>query len=235
LTLKPDFEKLFVGNQTMKTKALLLTAILTVAGTAGLMAQTSNVYSQNIVGYVSQIFPQGYSILGNQMNATDNKITSIIPTAPDNTAIYKFNPQTGSYIVMTYFAGAGWFGDDDNMTFAPGEAGWIHTDVRFTNTFVGEVKLNSTNQIKVGYQIIGSTTPLATNLTALSFPAADNTAIYKYNPTSGGYIVDTYFDGAGWFGDTTDGTKAPNVVVGEGYWIYSPVATNWVQSLVVGP
>src|SRR5690349_9976482 len=115
----------------MKTKSLILTALLTVAGTAGLMAQSSNVYSQNIVGYVSQVVPQGYSILSCQMTGTpDNKVTTLFGNnAPDQTTVFKFNRATGGYITLQYFdfgGGTGaWIGDDDQMTLKPGEAAFF--------------------------------------------------------------------------------------------------------------
>ena len=74
----------------MRTKTLLLTAALTAAGALTSMAQ---VYSVNIVGYINLNVPSGFSMIANQLNAaTDNTLETLMPTVPENTTIYKFNP-----------------------------------------------------------------------------------------------------------------------------------------------
>src|SRR2546426_805740 len=74
----------------MRTKTLLLTAALTAAGALTSMAQ---VYSVNIVGYINLSIPRGFSMIANQLNATpDNTLETLMPTMPEGTIIYKFNP-----------------------------------------------------------------------------------------------------------------------------------------------
>jgi hypothetical protein len=231
LTLKPDFEKLTFGKQTMKTKSLLLTALLTVAGTAGLMAQ-SNVYSQNIVGYVSQVIPKGFSMVACQLKASpDNKVSTLMPTPPNGTFVYKFDRASGGYIVNDYIGG--WEGDDDNMTLAPGEGVFVSAPSTFTNTFVGEVVLNSTNSLLGGYSVVSSVLPKGGALTSVQFPNVNGLFVYQYNPSNGGYIVNDYI--GGWEGDG-DGA-APTVAVGESFFVSLPAAqsANWVETFNVGP
>ena len=73
----------------MRTKTLLLTAALTAAGVATSMAQ---VYSVNMVGYINQSIPQGFSMIANQLNASpDNKVTTLLPAPPASTSVFKFN------------------------------------------------------------------------------------------------------------------------------------------------
>ena len=78
----------------MRIKTLLCLAALT-AGTAISMAQ-SNVYSLNIVGYVTKTNHSGYQIISNPLNATNNHLSSLYPTAPDFTTIYRFSTGTAT-------------------------------------------------------------------------------------------------------------------------------------------
>src|SRR5687767_2502685 len=124
----------------MRTKTLLLTAALCAAGAATSMAQ---VYSVNMVGYINQPIPAGFSMVANQLNASpDNKVTTLLPAPPNNTAVYKFNKASGGYDTLQ-FLGA-WEGDDLDMTLNPGEGAFVFAPSAFSTTFVGEVALSST-------------------------------------------------------------------------------------------
>ncbi|MDB6026384.1 MAG: hypothetical protein JWM68_2607 [Verrucomicrobiales bacterium] len=220
----------------MKTKSLILTALLTVAGTAGLMAQSSNVYSQNIVGYISQSYKQGYQLTACHFKGSpNNQISTMIPTAPDGTFVYKFKKGIGGYTVDSFVDGA-WEGDDASMLLSPGDGFWVYAPSAFTNTFVGEIQLGSTNTIGNGYTILSSVIPQAGKLqTDLKFTPKEGDFIFQLKPT-GGYKVNDLADGA-WEGD--DGGNEPTISVGESFWVYSNPAsgahTNWSRDFIVGP
>jgi hypothetical protein len=54
----------------MRTKTLLLTAALAVAGLSSASAQ---VYSVNAVGYINLSLPKGFSMICNQLKASPDK------------------------------------------------------------------------------------------------------------------------------------------------------------------
>ena len=63
----------------MRTKTLLSTAALLAAGVATPMAQSSNVYSLNVVGYVNvPVYGGGqYNMICNPLNNANNNITNL--------------------------------------------------------------------------------------------------------------------------------------------------------------
>src|SRR5438876_5727643 len=66
----------------MRTKALLCAAGILAAGAATSMAQ--NVYSLNVVGYVTKTVPQAgkYVLLANPLTTANNTIGGLIDTNP---------------------------------------------------------------------------------------------------------------------------------------------------------
>src|SRR6185369_1568068 len=91
----------------MRTKLLLGLAVL-AAGVATSMAQ-SNVYSLNIVGYVTYTNPTGYRIVGNPLNATNNDVSTLFQNPPALLTIFKRNSSGTGY---------------DSSTFDPDIPGW---------------------------------------------------------------------------------------------------------------
>jgi len=220
----------------MRTKTLLLTAALTAAGVATSMAQ---VYSVNMVGYINASVPVGFTMLANQLNASpDNKVTTLFPAPPNNTAVFKFNRDTGGYNSIQYLGGA-WEGDDLDMTLAPGEGCFISTDTAFTATFVGEVQLNSSLNILQGFQMISSVLPQSLPLDAappagLGFPIQNDDEVYQYNPASGGYIADSYLGGA-WEGDSEGNAPTPDIAEAFFFNRRTAAAGTWTRNFSVGP
>ena len=209
----------------MKTKTLVLTALLSMAGAAATMAQS--VYSLNAVGYVNVTVPSNFSILANPLNAGTNTLTKLIPNAPINSTIYLFR---GGYQISTFGP------DDDNnnvwqpdFTVAPGEGFWFkNTGAAFTNTFVGEVPQGSlSNAVPANFSIRSSVVPQSGDLTAvLGYPATVNDIAYFFR--NGSYQICT-------FGPDDDNNNVwqPSAVpnVGEGFWIYNTGgAKTWVRN-----
>ena len=204
----------------MRTKTLLITAALTAAGALTSMAQ---VYSVNIVGYINLAVPAGFSIIANQLNnSPDNLVTTILASGvPDSTTVYKFDATTAGYAINTFTEGVGWDGNDLLMTMNPGEGVFINAPSAFTATFVGEVKLVSDNRIYHGYSIMSSTIPQSGAIdTDLKWAPIDSDTVFQFNNATRGYIINTYTDGVGWDGNS--GGLAPNLKVGEGFFVNSP-------------
>src|SRR5436190_21900702 len=110
----------------MRTKTLILSAVLSAAGIASSLAQ---VYSVNAVGYVNQTFTRaGFYIITNPLNNGNNQISTVISSAPDSTTVYRFNSATGFGDPALFVqAVPGWFNSTGPATdvLAPGEAFFI--------------------------------------------------------------------------------------------------------------
>jgi len=219
----------------MRTKTLLLTAALCAAGAATSMAQ---VYSVNMVGYINQSIPQGYSMLANQLNnSPDNRITSLFAAPPGDTVVYKFNG--AGYDSLTFVPGVGW--DDGgtgqlNMTLNPGEGVFIFAPSAFTHTFVGEVALSSSVNVARGFQVLSSALPQSLPLDAappagLGFPVADGDFVYEFN--GAGYDTYEFIAGVGW------NPSAPSPSIGEAFFFSgaatAPISRSWTRNFSVGP
>ena len=149
----------------MRTKALLFVAAFTAAGLATSLAQT-NVYSLNVVGYVNVQLPpstlaNGFSIVCNPLNNSNNWLSSILPTVPENTELYRYIG--GTFDIATFSFGE-W--DKPDMQLNPGEAFWLRNPGGATNiTFVGEVvQGNNTNPVPSGFSLRGSQVPQSLTL-----------------------------------------------------------------------
>jgi hypothetical protein len=201
----------------MRTKTLLLTAVLSVAAAASSMA---DVFSVNIVGYVNVVCPVGYSLISNPLNATNNSLASLLPSVPEDTTAFKF---VGSGFVSASFVDGVWnYPPTGVITVAPGEGIFIKTTTRFTNTFVGEVILASTNPIPAGYSIRSSVLPQSGLLTStLNYPAAEDDTVFKWN--GAGYNSFSYVDG-------TWGPSQPSFNVGESFFVKKTASANWVRN-----
>src|SRR5438046_2589052 len=90
----------------MRTKTLVLTAVLSVAGAAASFAQA--VYSVNAVGYVNKVIPPGYSMIANPLNntaANGNTVAVLFPSVPNGTSIFQFDNDLGVYVRHSYLFG----------------------------------------------------------------------------------------------------------------------------------
>jgi hypothetical protein len=206
----------------MRTKALLLSAALVAAGVASSMAQTSNVYSLNVVGYVNVVAPTGYSIVNNPLDSGNNTITNLFPAPANGTAIFVFTPGVG-FVGQNFFNG--W--TTPSQQLAPGTGFFLfNPGAPVTNTFVGTVvQGTTTNSLASGYNLVGSTAPIAGVVdTGLNVPAVNGTAIFTYDPAAG-FVGFNFFNG--W------APSDPSVSVGQGFFVFQPVAVNWVQSFTV--
>jgi len=212
----------------MRTKTLLLTAVLSAAGIASSLAQA--VYSVNVVGYVNYPAKAPFSMIANPLNNTaGNELSKILPSVPFGTTIYKWN---GTQFTSSVFLGA-WAPD---ATLAPGEGAFIALTADTTLTWVGEVMQGAlANPIPAGLSIRSSQVPQALKLEnsptdptdpGLGFPAAFGDTIYFYRGTPAGYVSSVYL-----------GTFAPAAIpaVGEAFWVSTTTAKSWTRTFNVNP
>jgi hypothetical protein len=217
----------------MRTKTLLLTAALCAAGAATSMAQ---VYSVNMVGYINQSIPAGFSMIANQLNnSPNNTVAALFPAPADGTKIYKFNATTGGFIIME-FADGEWSAEATTQRLDPGDGAYIFAPAAFTHTFVGEVQLTSTVNLPRGFSMVGSALPQSAPLTGtppagLDYPIGDGDKIYRFNPATGGFIINEFADGEWSLG------APPTVNVGEAFYAFNngAAAKGWSRTFTVGP
>jgi len=218
----------------MRIKTLLCLAALT-AGVATSMAQ-SNVYSLNIVGYVTITNNNGYSMIANPLNATNNSMKLLFSDAPVNSKVFRF--VGGAYVLYFNDVDDGWTGPagpGDSFNMNPGEGIFFQNPAAspYVKTFTGEVQLGSTNVVPNGYSIRSSVVPQAGKVqTELLYPGNVNDKIFKWSGTA--YIL--YFNDVddGWTGPS--GIEEPQLKVAEAAFFQNNSPTkNWVRNFTVGP
>lgn len=212
----------------MKTKALILTAAVAVAGAIAASAQT--VYSVNVVGYVNVTLYPGFNLIANPLNTTNNTIAALLPNVPGGTILYKYVPGQG-YAAYTFDDLDLVWTPNGNATLNPGEGAFIRnaTGTNIVVTFVGEVLQGSlTNSLPVGFSIKSSMVPQQGAIdSVLQFPAMGGDILYKYVPGQG-YNAYTFDDL-----DLVWTPSSPTINVGEAFFIRRTSAGQWVRNFTV--
>lgn len=218
----------------MRTKTLLLTAVLGVASIVAALA-ADPVYSVNAVGYVNVVLKKGFTIVANPLNAGDNHLSKIFPAnLPPGTVVYRFTG--GSFQVSTFAAddnGVMAWGNDFVIT--PGEGFFIKnpTQLDVTVTFVGEVMQSTAgplaNPLVAGFNLKGSMVPQSGDLSiVLGYPAENGDVVSRF--INGAYQVCSYaLDDNG----VLNWNTIPTPAVGEGFWIKSKTAKTWSRTFLV--
>jgi len=216
----------------MRTKALLLTAALGVAGVATSMAQTP-VYSVNAVGYVNTVLQPGFNLISNPLIAADNSIATLFKGVPADTAVFKY---TGTGFVSTSYDGdVGAFAPADvaAQTVVPGEGVFVKLPPgpTFTVTFVGEVSqgANLSHGVPSGLSIQSSQVPLSGTADTLGLVGHADDTIYQFNPTTQLYTSYSFDGDVGAWGPALVPLK-----VGEAFFFKNAgAATTWNTSFNV--
>jgi len=211
----------------MRTKTLIMSALLCAASALSTMAQT-NVYSLNAVGYINVTLYPGFTMIANQLNTTNATIDSLLSTVPDGCQLFKFN---NGY--STYTQDGGWQ-PNGTSTLTPGEGCFLRNPygTNITVTFVGEVPQgNLTNNLPLGFSIRSSMVPQSGDVAVtLGIPAQDGDQVYKYIPSGspGGPGYATYT----WDTDSYQPVN-PSFGVGEAFFVKTLAAKNWVRTFSV--
>jgi hypothetical protein len=178
----------------MRTKTILLTAALVAAGVASSMAQSSNVYSLNVVGYVNITLVPGYNLVtlplqnADPTSAINSVLTNQNPLLPLGSLLYTWDNVHGRY-APAYLAGGdgNWYDGNFNPatnTLPPGDAFFVQNGLNsnVTVTVVGTV-LQGTNSYAVnpGYGFYGDFVPIVGDLTTNGFPIVDNSLLYTWD------------------------------------------------------
>jgi hypothetical protein len=219
----------------MKNKTLLIAAAALVAGVVSSQAQ---VYSANIVGYanVPMVGAGGYTLVANPLDdGNGNQLTNLVNSLPNKSSVVTWNGS--SYNGAIVKSSGVWGG---NTTLAPGVGFFVKNGIAsspaITNVFVGTVGAvaltggsTMTNALTAGYNLVGSQVAFAGDATTdaninLGATLANKSSLVDWN--SGTQL----FDGAVVKAGGVWGSSF-NITVGQGFFINSKVATNWVETL----
>ncbi len=225
----------------MRTKTLLITAALSLAGVATSMAQ---VYSVNAVGYINLTMRPGFNMVANQLNRTPNNLlNNVISGVPAETQVLKFSNAINDYTLELY-DGTSWIkpnGDPGVLTANPGEGLFYFNGdtVNQTITLVGEVPQGPalTVALPSGFSLVSSIVPQSIALTAANgFPQEAESQYLEFDAT-----IQNYRDpilnagpGAGWITLGGDPVPAPAPAVGQGFFYFnSGGPANWTRAFSV--
>ncbi len=91
----------------------------------------------NIVGYVNLTFQTGANWFANPLNAGNDSLSSIMPTAPDGTTVSLWNTAANQFTTTSTFSGGAW---SDNFVLDPGTGALLNAPSQFVSTFTGSVE-----------------------------------------------------------------------------------------------
>jgi len=223
----------------MRTKTMLLTALLGTLGSVSLMAQSTNVYSLNAVGYINVTIPTGFSIISCPLIASpDNTINTLL--SPTNGAFkgvkfYPWDTTTGSYGTSDSATLSKWAGGGTE-TLLPGQAAFIDNTTAnpISVTFVGTVPSGTmTNTFYKGFTLVSSILPtdgiLTNGLQNFTSATAGDKA-YTFDPPTQSYNPAFSTKPSGqWI-------QAPNITnLATGFFYFTTNTTeSWVENFSVG-
>ena len=203
-------------------KTLLIAAAALVAGVVSSEAQ---VYSANIVGYVNVVMPANQLVLvSNPLDDGTNTTTSLGQALANKSSIQVWN---GSGYTGSAKAGGVWTPD---LPLPVGTGFFVLSKTAITNTFVGNVVAapggSVTNSLPAATLVlVGSMVPYAGDL------LDTNLNLGPSLPNKSSIQV---WNGSGFTGSSeAGGVWTPNLTfaVGQGFFVNSKTATNWVQTL----
>jgi hypothetical protein len=245
----------------MRTKTLLLSALLGALGSVSVHAQ--NVYSLNAVGYINVTFaPATYTILTVPLQASpDNTLNTLLPNTNGQykkAQVFAFADggfTVTEFGVSTNANATGWATGGADISLTPGSAVWFYnpTAAAMTATFVGTVLTGpQTNALIPGFNLIGSIVPASGDLSTNSIMEFTNffkhDYVYTFDPVAGYSGQDSIVApgvGTGYNNEWTLGDPIISNVY-DGFWYYNNsaaansgtggVATtnNWVENYSVG-
>jgi len=215
----------------MRTKALLVGAIIGAASLASSMAQ---VYSVNIVGYINIPVKHGWNLIANQLNnSAGNTVATLIPAPPTAISVFTFN-STGQI-----YSQSDWDTDflewsNPNLQVNPGMGAFIfNAGSEFTVTLVGEVMTGTqTIPLVAGWQLVSPVVPqdlnLADPVTSNYTPSSTGDSVFTFDATQQIY---RQYDYDADFQEWTPPTVP--ITVGQGMFILRTQAGSWTRTFNV--
>jgi len=228
----------------MRTKSLVLAAVLSAAGVASSLAQ---VYSVNVVGYINLTLSPGLNLITVQLKGTNQNVNTLLgsttPIMPDNSLLFTWNSTGQRYDNALIGGGGVWYdasGNPSTATLSPGQAFFIQVagTANVTLTLVGEVPTGP-NAVSVanGLGFYGDPAPVSQNILTNGFPVADNDLLYTWD--TAGQKWNNALIGAGpspgpaaWY-DSGGNVVVVAPLVGQGFVVSHAGATTWNRTFTV--
>jgi hypothetical protein len=232
----------------MRTKTMILSALLGALGSVSVMAQT-NVYSLNAVGYINVTLLPGYNIITCPLIASpDNTIATLLNNTNGQ---YQSGPRTVAQVLA--FTGGAYSASDEassgnapsgwasggTITLNPGQAVFFFnpSTTNMSATFVGTVPTGPiTNALIPGYNLVGSVVPVTGDIVTNSI------SLFTNGASSGRTVdfIDTYAPGVGYSQDiySAGAWQSGDPVIAnayEGFFFFNGFSTtnNWVENYSV--
>jgi hypothetical protein len=240
------------------TKALLLSAAITAVGIATSVADP--VYSANVVGFINITTKPGFNLIANQLNGTNNTLSTILPSVAENSQVLLWDPTNQTYLSSDVYLTAanspngqdGWFNNDtgnpSSTVVGPG-TGFFYFNPSpssdITLTLVGEVPQGPLSQsYEPNFNLTSGLTASDTALVATNgFPVAENMQYLTFNGNSQQYNTAlVYLTAAnspngqdGWFNNDTGDATTPSAEIGSGFFLFNPGSSvlNWNMTFTV--
>jgi hypothetical protein len=221
----------------MRTKALILTAALGLAGAASSMAQA--VYSVNVVGYINLSMAPGFNLVANQLKASpNNSLNNVLPSVALESQVLKF---VNNNYTTDIFDGSAWLdnntGNASTTTVSPGEGFFFFNPnaAAATVTLVGEVTTGNNLSVALGagFTLASSIVPQAIALDPVNgFQDVTEMQYLTFNSGTQNYNTTLINDGSNWLNNETgDPVADPVPAVGQGFFIFNPgAAVSWTRN-----
>jgi hypothetical protein len=228
-----------------------MSVLLGTLGSISVMAQSTNVYSLNAVGYINVTIEPGYNIIACPLLAApDNTVNSVLNNGAgqyNGSTVFFYSPATGYSSDLANTAKTantnGWTHNGTNV-LAPGLACWFLSPfpTNITVTFVGTVPSGPmTNALLAGYNLVSSVLPVSGDIVTNSLSSLTNynlgDSVITYDPIAG---YETYQSSAtkgstGYDNNWTSPHGDPITSnVYSGFWYLNSGATvNWVEDFSV--
>ncbi len=212
---------------------------------AGVLASSAQVYSANVVGYVTKAYP----VAGNfYMGATpldtgNNSLTNIFKGAPVGSTIFTWNgaQQDLDAVAMYSFTGTAWVdgngADASSVKLNPGVGYFVSPAAPYTNTFVGDVMQGTmTNAVTVlgnaAFTALGSMVPVGGSITNVmgGYAATVGDSFYPWDAAMQDLDTGSYgYTGTRWEADYTANQ------VGDGFFYSSAASVDktWIRTFTV--
>lgn len=202
-------------------------ALLTTTTTDESGASSPATYAGNAVGHVTLVVPPGFSMLANPLSVADNKVGEVFADVPDGTILYKYSPTSG-FSVNVFIAGM-WTAPEETMVPGEGAFIWNPTGQDFSLAFTGEVMQGTLSRpLAKGFTLCASMVPQAGRLdSVLGYVPEDGDIVYRFDSSAASYTLHTWLIG-NW-------DNAPEVKIGEAFWITKMNPANWVRTFTVNP
>jgi subtilisin family serine protease len=188
---------------------------------------TNRIFSDNSVGYCDLTIPSGDSLVANQFDRADNRISTLLPAPPEGLQVWKYDEGGGGFVLSEYDSFFGGWSDPD-LTLGLWEGALLTSPTNFTWTILGEVAQG--HRAKP----VGS----GSSMRSVPQPVAGLVATDLLLPVAAGDIVSVMV-GGNYFTSTNAVTgwmpNEPTVNVGQSFWINKSNATQWQRNFAVWP